>query len=67
MRNVNLVIIIQRRMIDTLWYKLFCYVRILGVVGTSITYNISEEELLKIDGINEAISQYESKMYHMGL
>ena len=65
MRNVNLVIIIQHSMIDTLWYKLFCFVRILGLVEASISCNISQEELLKIDGIREAISQYKSKMFHM--
>ena len=65
MSNVNLVIILQHHMIDTIWYKLFCFVRILGLVDASIFCNIPQEELLKMYGIQEAISQYKSKMYHM--
>ncbi len=65
MSNVNLVLIIQRSMIHTLWYKLFGFIRIMGLEKTCVCHNILKEELMKIVGINEAIAQYETVKCHM--
>jgi hypothetical protein len=65
MSNVKLVLIIQRSMIDTLWYKLFGFIRIMGLEKTCRCHNILKEELLKMDGIREAIAQYETVKSHM--
>lgn len=58
-KNVNmtnsLVMIIQTNMKNSIWYELFCFVQIFGLKKTCICHTISTEELLKMEGIQEAI------------
>ena len=53
-RNVDLVMIIQKNMSEGLWYQLFSFMQVWGLENTSACYNISHEELLKMDGMREA-------------
>lgn len=55
MKNINLVMIIQTNMKNSIWYELFCFVRVFGLEKTCVCHTISKEELLKMDGIREAI------------
>jgi hypothetical protein len=55
MHNVDLVIIILNNMRTNLWRELFCFIEVFGIEKTSEYYNISQEELLKMDGMQEAI------------
>ena len=58
-KKVNLVLIFQKNIQDTFWYKLYGFTQCWGIEQTSREYNISQDELLKIDGIAEAIKIYE--------
>ena len=61
-KQVNLVLIFQKNMKDTLWYNLYSFTQCWGIEGTSSHYNMSEDELLKIDGIIEAIEINKNRM-----
>ena len=61
-KKVNLVLILQTNMKDSLWYNLYSFTRCWGIEGTSSHYNMSEDELLKIDGIIEAIEINTNRM-----
>lgn len=58
-KKVNLVLIFQKNIQDTFWYKLYGFTQCWGIEQTSRNYEISVYELLKIDGIAEAIKMYE--------
>lgn len=66
-KKVNLVLIFQNNIKDTLWYKLYAFTQCWGIEKTSREYNISVYELLKIDGIAEAIeiNKYRSELFLM--
>ena len=53
-RNVDLVMIIQKNMSEGLWYQLISFMQVWGLENTSACYNISQEELLKMDGMRDA-------------
>ena len=53
-RNIDLVLIIQKNMSDSLWYQLFSFMQVWGLENTSLCHHISQEELLRIDGMREA-------------
>jgi hypothetical protein len=65
--KVNLVLIFQKNIQDTLWYKLYTFTQCWGIENTSKYFNISEYELLKIDGITEAIeiNKYRANLIRM--
>lgn len=50
----KLVLILQTNMKDSLWYNLYGFTQCWGIEGTLSNYNMSEDELLKIDGIIDA-------------
>jgi hypothetical protein len=66
-KKVNLVLIFQNNIKDTLWYKLYGFTQCWGVEKTSKYYDISVYELLKIDGISEAIeiNKYRENLFRM--
>lgn len=53
-RNVDLVMIMQKNMSESLWYQLFSFMQVWGLENTSACYNVSHKELLKMDGMREA-------------
>jgi hypothetical protein len=61
-KQVKLVLILQINMKDSLWYNLYSFTQCWGIEGTSSHYNMSEDELLKIDGIIEAIEINKNRM-----
>ena len=61
-KQVNLVLILQTNMKDGLWYNLYGFTQCWGIEGTSTYYNMSEDELLKIDGMIEAIEINKNRM-----
>lgn len=61
-KKVNLVLILQTNMKDSLWYNLYGFTQCWGIEGTSSHYNMSEDELLKIDGMIEAIEINKNRM-----
>jgi len=50
----KLVLILHTNMKNSLWYNLYGFTQCWGIEATSSYYNMSEVELLKIDGIIEA-------------
>ena len=66
-KKVNLVLIFQNNIRDTLWYKLYGFTQCWGIEQTSRNYEISVYELLKIDGIAEAIeiNKYRENLIRM--
>jgi hypothetical protein len=62
-KKVNLVLIFQKNIKDTLWYNLYTFTQCWGIEKTSTYYNMSQDELLKIDGINDAIKNYQYRAY----
>uniref|UniRef100_A0A6C0JKJ1 Uncharacterized protein n=1 Tax=viral metagenome TaxID=1070528 RepID=A0A6C0JKJ1_9ZZZZ len=66
-KKVNLVLIFQENIKDTLWYKLYGFTQCWGIEQTSRNYEISVYELLKIDGIAEAIeiNKYRANLIRM--
>ena len=66
-KKVNLVLIFQNNIRDTLWYKLYTFTQCWGIEKTSKYFNISEYELLKINGIEEAIeiNKYRTNLFRM--
>jgi hypothetical protein len=53
--NVDLVIIILNNMRSNLWREIFTFIEVFGLEKTSEHYNIDKDELLKMDGMQEAI------------
>jgi hypothetical protein len=54
-RNVNLVMLIQTNMRESVWYQLFSFMQVWGLQNTAECHHISQEELLKMDGMREAV------------
>ena len=54
-RNVKLVMLIQTNMRESVWYQLFSFMQVWGLQNTAECHHISQEELLKMDGMREAV------------
>jgi len=50
--------IIYRNIHNTYWYDIYLCIQCFGLQTTSTYYNMSEDELLKINGMKEAIKIY---------
>jgi len=59
--NVDLVIIVLKNMRTNVWRDMFTYVEVFGLEKTSEFYNITQEEILQIDGMQEAIILHERR------
>jgi hypothetical protein len=53
--NVDLVIIVLNNMRTNVWRDMFTYVEVFGLEKTCEYYNILKEDLMKMDGMQEAI------------
>jgi hypothetical protein len=61
-KRVTLALIIQTNIKDSEWYILYTFTQCWGIENTSKYYFITIEELLKIDGIIQAVSIHKNRM-----
>jgi hypothetical protein len=59
--NVDLVIIVLKNMRTSTWRDMFTYLEVFGLEKTSEFHNITQEEILRIDGMQEAIILHERR------
>ncbi len=61
-KHVKLALIMQTNIKDSEWYILYTFTQCWGIENTSKYYFITIHELLKIDGMNEAVTIHKNRM-----